>query len=88
MANTYRRRPRIAARVVAGQAAVVSLDDNKLHILNAVGTHVWTLLDHPRDEGFLVEALIERFDVSREQAQADCSEFCGELVERRLVEVL
>jgi hypothetical protein len=76
-----RRAERTAARVVAGRALVVVLDDRALHSLNEVGTRVWELCDG-RTVAAIAETLANEFEVDAMTALADVRRFVGELHER------
>jgi hypothetical protein len=36
---------RTACRIIDGKAVVITIDENQVHVLNAVGTRVWELCD-------------------------------------------
>jgi hypothetical protein len=78
------RHPRTASRTIGGKAAVVSIDTNRLFILNGVGTRVWELLATPRTMDELASELSRRFEVSEADALRDCESFCQDLVQKCL----
>lgn len=70
---------RTASRVVDGRAVVVVIDEQRLHTLNLVGTHVWNLADG-RSIAAIVDDVIREFDVDPEKATSDVLEFVEQLV--------
>ena len=80
--------PRAAWRVYAGQAVIVSTDDSSLHMLNHVGTAIWTAADGGTDVDAIAERVCAAFEVDRAQARSDVVRFIESLVERGLLEVL
>lgn len=73
-----RRSERIASRVLEGQALIVVIDDQQLHMLNEVGARVWELCDG-RTVSEIVGTIVEEFEVSAQQASSDVQRFLAEL---------
>jgi hypothetical protein len=76
------------ATVVAGEAAVVTPADARLHILNEVGTRVWALCEGSglAIEG-IVEALVSEFEVTPEDARCATETFLEDAVARGILQV-
>lgn len=70
---------RTASRVIDGKAIVITIDSNQLHVLNDVGTRVWQLADGRTLEA-IVDAIVDEFDVDREQASLDVCRFAEQLL--------
>jgi hypothetical protein len=85
---SYRQNPRTAGRVIDGMAFIVTPDDNKLHSLNATGTHIWVLTETNRTVGQVAKALSRKFDVDEAQALDDAARFCADLCERGILEIV
>jgi len=79
------KHPRTASRLVDDQAVVVLPEENKVQVLNAVGSRVWELADGARTVQAIVQTIYEEYDVSREQAEKEVTEFVTEMVERDLM---
>lgn len=79
--SVVRQHLRTASTSVEGQAVVMTIDDQGLHNLNAVGTFVW---DRAGEEGCavaeLVDAVVAHFEIDRPQAEKDVLEFIDQLV--------
>ncbi len=70
---------RTACRVIGGQAVVITIDHNQVHVLNSVGTRVWQLADG-RSIDSIVEAIVDEFEVEQAQAAVDVRAFAERLV--------
>jgi hypothetical protein len=69
---------RTASRVIGGQAVVIAIDQQRLHVLNGVGTRVWELLEG-RTRAELVAALTGEYEVDAAQLERDLDRFLEEL---------
>ena len=49
--------------------------------LNATGAYLWDLMENDQTVTSLVEALLDRYDVSKEQAEEDVKSFLAKLEE-------
>jgi hypothetical protein len=74
------RAERTASRTIDGRAVVISIDHNRVHVLNDVGTHVWELCDG-RTLDAIARDIVERFEVEPERAALDVRAFAQVLVE-------
>lgn len=78
-------------REVAGQHVVVpvgdaALDFNGVISLNGTGAYLWGILEPGAGESDLVAALLSRYEVSREGAEADVAAFLSKLRKRGLLD--
>lgn len=76
---------------VAGSYVVVPagdepLDFNGMVTLNETGAFFWKQLEQGCDQARLVEALLEKYEVSREQAQQSVDRFVAEIQENGFVQ--
>ena len=85
-ATRVRQAERIAARVVDGTAVVIVIDEQTVHSLNAVGTHIWELADG-RQLGEIANSLVEEFEVEESRAWADLCTFVTDLLELGAIQV-
>ena len=79
------RSPKIAWRVIEGEAVILSLDTKAFRGLNPVGSRVWELIDGRRSVDEIVEVIVREFDVTPEQASGDVQTFVRELLDKELV---
>jgi hypothetical protein len=85
-----RLRPRdeeVAAKVIDGEAIIINLANGIYYSMDKVGGLIWDLLQVGYDLEEIVVAVTERYDVSREQVQADVQELVEELLRENLVSV-
>lgn len=81
-----RQHPDIASRTIDGQEVVVVPETRKLQILNEVATRVWSLCDG-RTIDDMADAIVEEFEVEREEALSDILELVSDMRERGMVEI-
>src|SRR5437868_4447538 len=87
----YLRASECATRTIAGQTLVVPIrhgvgDLESIYTLNPVAAFLWEALRRGVAEAQLVDALTAEYDVTREEAARDVSEFLDWLVDERLAE--
>ena len=76
-----RQNEKVAARVIDGQAVIVTLDDNRMLVLNGTGTFLWERADG-RTLSEVAREMSATFAVDIEDATADCERFAAELLRR------
>ncbi len=76
---------KIAARIIAGEAIVLTPANSKIYNLNETGSRIWAWLDDRPTVGDLAARMQSEFKVGEEQAQADVIAFLEELVTRGMV---
>ena len=80
------RNPKVAARVIHGEAMILTPHDSVLHTLNPVATRVWELLPTHRTLDAMAQALAEEYDVDPATAKADIEDLASQLVEKMILE--
>jgi hypothetical protein len=85
-ATKIRRSTNAAWREIDGQVAVVSIDVNRVRLLNVVGSFVWTKCESAT-VGQLAEALADRYRIPAERALADVVAFVTDLRARGMIEI-
>ena len=73
------RAERTASRTIDGRAVVISIDHNRVHVLNDLGTDVWEMCDG-RTLDAIARDIVERFEVDPERAALDVRAFAEVLV--------
>lgn len=76
----------LVKRKIAGEVILVPIGDASLELkglmtLNESGEFIFDRLESASDEDELTEALLEEYDVSREEAEADVHAFVKSLTE-------
>ncbi len=87
----YRRKEGIAGRRIAGESFLIPVvgtpvDLENIFVLNPLADYIWERLDGERTLAAIVAGIAAEFAVAPEQAEADASEFIGQLLERGLAE--
>jgi Coenzyme PQQ synthesis protein D (PqqD) len=87
----YARRDDVVLREVAGEQLLVPIRNDPdgmqaIFALTGTGVFVWGLLDGERPTGAILAAILERFDVTPEEAEADLNAFIERLTKAGLVE--
>lgn len=78
-------------REVAGSYVAVAVGDrshefNGMVNLNATGAFLWEKVEKGSDRQILIQALLDAYDVSKEQAEIDVDKFISILKENGIIE--
>jgi len=79
------RHPRLASRVVDGEAVLVDPDRNVVRMLNTVGSRIWELADGTRTVDEIARTLTEEFEVEVQEARQSVVQFVDELAGKELL---
>ena len=71
-----------AGRDAGGEGTLLIVERGRITELNLLGGEIWKLCDGTRDVGDIVEELLPRFDVERDELARDVGEFLADLVSR------
>ncbi len=87
----FARRANVILREVAGERLLVPVrrdvaDLRAIFVVTGIGAFVWELLDGARSLEAVLAAILDRYDVSVEQARADLVAFLGRLTEAGIAE--
>ena len=74
-----------AWRIIEGRAFVINTKDSTLHELDGTGTFIWKTLEKGAGIPSIVNKLCVEYDVTREAAQKDVSEFVAALIKKGLI---
>lgn len=77
-------------RDIAGDTILVPVgktvyDSNGLFVLNELGTFIWEILPQAQSEADIVDAVLEAYEVSDEEAKADVAEFLDKLKKLEII---
>jgi hypothetical protein len=80
LSDVYVHSPRVVGRRIGDEYVLVPLvgrgaDLDSILNLNKVGAFIWEQLDGRRNGSEVVEALVERFEVERPEAEKDYLDF-------------
>ena len=77
----------VAAKVMDGEAILINLSNGVYYSMDKVGGFVWELIEQGYSIQQMIAAITVRYDVSREQVQADVEELTEKLRAENLVAV-
>ena len=73
--NSLRAVTNHASCELGGEAVLLNLDTGVYYGLDAVGTHIWKLLQQPRSFAELRDLIVDEFDVAADRCEADLRPF-------------
>lgn len=79
-----RRAPDAAWRRIDDEVAIISMEANRVRLLNRVGSFLWERCDG-RTQSELVAEVCERYEVDHETAARDVAGFVEDLTRRGLL---
>lgn len=72
---------------LAGEAAILNLKNSVYYGLDAVGAWIWTLVQAPITVGAVRDAVLQEYDVEREQCERDVLDLLQKLAAEGLVAI-
>lgn len=72
---------------LAGEAAVLNLNNGIYYGLNPLGTRVWNLVQESKKVDQIRDILLEEYEVDPARCESDLLKLLGELADRGLIEV-
>ncbi len=79
--------PDVLCQEVSGEMVLLELSGERYFGMNDVGTRIWQLLSESGSPRAVLDAMLEEFDVDRDQLAADLNAYLDELVEAGLARV-
>ena len=77
------RNPEIISSKIDDEIVMMSIEEGKYFGLDPIGSIIWDLLEKPRSLEEIIPLLQEKFDVSDDQCQEDCSTFILEMIDKK-----
>ena len=86
----YQRDPAVVRRQIGSETVLVPVRSatesmHAIFALNETGAYLWNILEHPGSPGQLVEALVNEYDVTPEQAHQDVSVLLQQMLDVELI---
>ena len=75
----------VAAKVLDGEAFIINLSNGTYYSMDKVGGLIWEMIVARRTLADIAEAIVSRYEVSPEPAQADVERLAGDLMRENLV---
>jgi hypothetical protein len=84
MSKVYIKDPNLVNRKIAGEMVLVPIRHNVgdlacIYNLNEVGSRIWELTDGVSNVGRIRDKIVEEYEVTPEDAEADITEFLNQL---------
>ena len=70
-----------------GEKVMMNLDKGQYFMMNEVGSRIWEIASEPKTVEEIVQALLNEYEVEREQCKNTVVEFLGELAKSDLIKV-
>lgn len=88
--KVYKKNSDIVTRKIAGELFVVPVkgrlaDMQRIFTLNPVAEYLWEEIDKGKSLDEILNGILNRYEVGKEQAEADILDFIAELLEMDLV---
>lgn len=77
----------VAAKVIDGEVIIINLANGTYYSMDGSGAFVWELLQQQPTVGRIVDLLVARYDVSREDAHTDLQQLMGRLLSELLIDL-
>jgi pyrroloquinoline quinone biosynthesis protein D len=75
-----------AGEDAAGEGTLLIVERGRITELNLLGAEIWKLCDGTRDVAAIVDQLLARFEVGRDELSRDVAEFVADLTARGWLE--
>jgi hypothetical protein len=85
LACTYRQSSHLALRSLGDEVVAITTHDSRVHELNETAGLLVLACETPRTLSGLVDVVVARFDVARDEAEAEVAAFLSLLVEAGLL---
>jgi hypothetical protein len=84
----FKKTSDISVRKIEGEIFIFDRKNTIIHTFNKTGAFLWEMAQNSSTAEAMVDALMEKYDVTREIAEKDVLEFFADLQKNRLVEPL
>ncbi|MHB0914319.1 MAG: PqqD family protein [Thermoleophilia bacterium] len=75
------------SREINGEVVLLTPEDSRVHVLDEVGSRIWSLFSGEADVGAIASAIASEYEVTAETAEADIIEFAGKLRDLGVIKV-
>ncbi|MET4700011.1 hypothetical protein ABIE65_003048 [Constrictibacter sp. MBR-5] len=81
----YRRRQHVLSAVVNNELVMMSVETGQYFNLNAVGAHIWRLMEAPQSLDSIVAALMDAYDAPEAAIREEALDFLVRLEGEKMV---
>lgn len=85
--TTVQRSQELLASSIGDEVVMMSIENSAYYGLDPVGSKIWEMIAEPVRVSQLCDQLMERFEVSAEQCQADVLKFLNEMHDEGMLQV-
>jgi len=85
MSTVVTYNPEIAHSDMDGEVVMMSVTNGEYYGIDAIGSHIWKLLEDKISIGDICATLHEAYDVSEDQCKQDVMAFINHLLEIKVV---
>ncbi len=78
----------ISVRKIENEIFIFDRKSSRIHSLNRVASFIWELLVDNIDPGKVTERVNNQFEIDKETAEKDTTEFITELKEKKLLQFI
>ena len=79
------RQPDMVFSHIDDEVVMMSIETGEYYGLNTVASRIWELLEKPHTFRWLVDLLIQEFDIDESKCQNDVTVFLNQLMDKHLV---
>lgn len=85
--STISRSPDYVTNEIDGDLVMMSISEEAFFGLNAVGAAIWDFLAEPASIETIISHIVDHFEVSEQQCQADVLRFVDEMVNKKTLRI-
>jgi Coenzyme PQQ synthesis protein D (PqqD) len=79
--------PQVVARELGGETVILDLSTGTYFGLDPVGARMWRLLEAGQSLAGVCDAMVEEFEVSRDELERDVLALARDLLDKKLITV-
>ena len=79
--------PQVVAREAGDQNVLLDLTTGTSFSLDPIGARIWQLIEEGKPLAGVCDALIDEYDVTRDELECDVKDYIQDLLEKKLISV-
>jgi hypothetical protein len=73
---------------VENEVTILGLNDGIYYGLNPVGAFIWNMIQKPKSLNEIQNAILQEYEVGKEESESDLFELLNDLLDKGLIEVV
>jgi hypothetical protein len=73
---------------VENEVTILGLNDGIYYGLNPVGAFIWNMIQKPKSLNEIQKAILQEYEVGKEESESDLFELLNDLLDKGLIEVV